>query len=395
MDCVPIGTTSPEPTDFRGLPNLRRHTVRFAWRKGAQGQLAIEKGMHYLSRARFTVTGHATAAAFSTRAIELQRFLLRTPASLYGGFNIDALLPVREAARKWRGQFFFDCQEYYSDMAHGQTTTERDMIRHIERNSLRDCSLVLAATPQIAGKLESDYGLRGVLSLDNAPPRFYGPFPPPVDGFSLYWRNGVVDLGYRGLGEVLRALALLPAPIRLYVQGRPSAQGGSVRVAALINELALEGRVIFVPPYLPDEAVQMAAPYSVGLCPEQLLGENLNLTASNKLFDYLMAGLGVVASGTAGLRDVIRRSGAGLLFPPGDSGAMADQIHRLYTDASRLRELRANAREFALREGNLEFQLAKLRAALDDRILGPAGVRTCSPERVVAGAENTGVTCEQ
>lgn len=397
VDCLPIGAISPEPADFEGLSNLRRHTVRFAWRGGAKARLAIEKTAHFLSRARFSLTGQATAAAFSTRAIELQRFLLKTPANLYGGFNIDTLLPVWKAARKCGGQFFFDAQEYYSEMAHEQTVTERAMIRATEQDGLRDCALVLAATPQIAERLEQDYGLQHVLPLDNAPPIFRGPFPPSIDGFSLYWRNGVIDLGYRGLGEVLRAMALLPSPIKLYIQGRPSAQDGGSRVTALIRELALEERVFTVPPYMPSEAVQMAAPYSVGLCPEQFLGENLNLTASNKLFDYLMAGLGVVASGTAGLRDVIRRSGAGVLFPPGDFGAMADRIHGLYSDPSRLKQLRSNARAFALTEGNLEFQISKLQAALEARIFGPAGVKTARPERLQpnldVNLESAGPSC--
>lgn len=280
-------------------------------------------------------------------------------------------------------------------MAHDQTTTERAMIRSTERNCLPDCALVLAATPQIAAQLEHDYGLRGVLSLDNAPPLFHGPFPPRVDGFSIYWRNGVIDLGCRGLGEVLRALALLPEAIKLYIQGRPSSQGGGARVADLIRELRLEGRVTILPPYLPNEAVRMASPYSVGLCPEQFLGENLNLTASNKLFDYLMAGLGVVASSTAGLTDVIRRSQGGDLFPPGDFGAMADRIYGLYRDPARLAHLRANARTFALAEGNLEFQIRKLRLALEARVFGPAGLEIPSSEGVGVHLENTGARCER
>ena len=390
VDCLPIGETSPEPADFEGLPNLRRHTIQFAWRGGGQARLVTEKASWLLGRTRFSLTGHATAAAFSTRAIELRRFLLRTPANLYGGFNIDTLLPVWQAARKHGARFFFDCQEYYSDMAHDQTSTERAIIRTTEKNCLPDCALVLAATPQIAERLEHDYRLLGVLPLDNAPPIFNGPFPPRADGFSLYWRNGVIDLGYRGLAEVLRALALLPESIKLYIQGRPSSQGGGARVDDLIRELRLEGRVIAVPPYMPSEAVSMAAPYSVGLCPEQLLGENLNLTASNKLFDYLMAGLGVVASSTAGLRDVIRRSRAGELFPPSDFGAMADRIYSLHSDPSRLAQLRSNARAFALAEGNLEFQISKLRTALEAKVFGPAGLEIASPGEARVRLEKAG-----
>lgn len=44
VDCLPIGVTSPEPADFEGLPNLRRHTIRFAWRGGRAGPVADREG---------------------------------------------------------------------------------------------------------------------------------------------------------------------------------------------------------------------------------------------------------------------------------------------------------------------------------------------------------------
>ena len=373
VDCVPAGAQSPEVTDFASLANVRRHTVRFAWRGGRRLTLAAEKAYQVLSQTRFSLTGRPSTAAFSTRSIELRRYLLGTKANLYGGFNIDALLPVSSAARKYRVPWFFDCQEYYSDMSHEQSENERAMIRTAEREFLPHCNLVLAATPQIAGRLELDYGLKGVLPLDNAPPLDPGPFPPPSGQFSLYWRNGVLDLGGRGLEQVFRAMALLPEEIVLYIQGRLPRDGAG-RGEALMRELGIQNRVVTLPPYAPNQAIQMAAPHLIGLCPEQLIGENLNLTSSNKLFDYMMAGLAIVASDTAGLRDVIRRSRAGLLFPAGDPGAMADCIQRLYANRGELADLRQRARAFAQAEGNLEFQVARLRDALDARVFGPAGV---------------------
>lgn len=370
VDCVPRGQTADEPIDFAGLPNVRRHTVRYPWRGSGVPELFIRKVQQKSARALFVATGHCFLHGFTTRSIDLAHYLHGIQAEFYGGFNIDALLPVWQTARKHHAPMFFDCQEYYSDMAHDQSETERAMIRHAEREYLKDCALVLAATPQIADRLGDVYGLSEILPLDNAAPLHRGDFPRTSNRFSLYWRNGVVDVGSRGLGEALRAVALLPPEIQLYIQGRTASDGGE-RVNSLIRELAIEDRVVILPPFLPDEAVEVASHHAVGLCPEQLIGENLMLTASNKLFDYLMAGLAVVASETAGLRDVIRRSEGGLLYPPGDPGAMADRIHRLYSDRSLLNRLRHNAREFALREGNLEAQVSKLCAAIERRVFSP------------------------
>ena len=72
------------------------------------------------------------------------------------------------------------------------------------------------------------------------------------------------------------------------------------------------------------------------------------------MFDYMMAGLAVLASDLPGLNDVIRRSKGGLLYQSGQSEDLAAKLMKLYADRALLAELAANARSFALREGNLE-----------------------------------------
>jgi glycosyltransferase involved in cell wall biosynthesis len=83
------------------------------------------------------------------------------------------------------------------------------------------------------------------------------------------------------------------------------------------------------------------------------------LTTSNKIYDYLMAGMGVVSSDLPGLRAVIVRSGGGLLFQPGSPDDLARQIRRLYNNPSLLKRLSASSRAFALREGNREAVMSR------------------------------------
>jgi hypothetical protein len=61
---------------------------------------------------------------------------------------------------------------------------------------------------------------------------------------------------------------------------------------------------------------------------------------------------------------IIERSGGGLLFEPGSVESLREQVHRLYTDRALLRSLSENARAFALREGNLDVDMRRLKAAL-------------------------------
>jgi glycosyltransferase involved in cell wall biosynthesis len=183
-----------------------------------------------------------------------------------------------------------------------------------------------------------------------------------VEGFNLYWRNSSINLSSRGLGDGLTALSLLPADIKLHVQGRLSEEGRE-KLERRTRELGISERVFVHPPYEPHEAINAASRYTVGLCLEQSGCRNHDVTVSNKMFDYMMAGLVVVASDLPGLRDVVTRSGGGLLFESGKAEDLAAKIMMLYQDRKLSDELAARARAFALREGNLDAEMKKLQDA--------------------------------
>src|SRR5206468_9212097 len=131
------------------------------------------------------------------------------------------------------------------------------------------------------------------------------------------WRNAVIGLGQRGLGDILLALQSLPEDIRLHVQGRLPSDGGAAFRQSAMN-LGVWDRITIHPPFAPHEAVLSAAHYHVGLCPERPGNRNHELTVSNKIFDYCMAGLAVIASDLPGLRTVVEKSQGGVVFRAGD-----------------------------------------------------------------------------
>jgi len=77
------------------------------------------------------------------------------------------------------------------------------------------------------------------------------------------------------------------------------------------------------------------APYyacaRVGILPF-LATEHICITLANKLFDYMGAGLPVIASDVPPMRRILGETGAGVLVPPGDSAALARTIITLLDD---------------------------------------------------------------
>jgi glycosyltransferase involved in cell wall biosynthesis len=76
----------------------------------------------------------------------------------------------------------------------------------------------------------------------------------------------------------------------------------------------------------------------IGLIP-WLKHPNNERGTPQKLFEYMTAGLPVVASDLSFIGEVVRRTNCGLLVPPGDPDALAAAIERLLKDPIRAREM--------------------------------------------------------
>jgi glycosyltransferase involved in cell wall biosynthesis len=362
VDCAPLGDARQPVRALEGLANLTWRTHGFATRATNPLKLAVNRVRQKLAQLTFRCGGPVLTGALSARVFGLENLLREIAADIYLAHNIETLLPAFHAAQRRGALVMFDSMEFHSDMGDAQTVVERNLVRTVEKSCLPLCALVLASSAQVADALAAEYGSARPLPLDNASlVEKELPVKPPT-GLQLYWRNAVVGLGQRGLDDALVALTKLPDDVTLHLQGRWPTDGGAA-LRTRIAELGLTARVVFHPPFAPELAVQEASRHHVGLCLERRGCRNHDLTVSNKIFDYHMAGLAVVASDLPGLRGVVERSGGGLLFAPGAVEGLTAQIQILYRDAALREQLADSARAFALREGNRETEMKKFTAA--------------------------------
>jgi len=93
------------------------------------------------------------------------------------------------------------------------------------------------------------------------------------------------------------------------------------------------------------------AEHDIGFAGEQVYCANKDVTVSNKILHYLLAGLAVAASDTAGHREVAERApGAVGLYPSGDGGALAAVLDGLLASRERLAAAQRAARDAAAGE---------------------------------------------
>ena len=356
---------APDPVPPASLRDagIETRALTFPTRASDPLALARRRIAIKIDRALFQATGHVREGVFSERTRGLTRTLIEAKADIYFAHNFEALMPAARACEHWNAVLVFDCMEFYSDMGDGQRGDVARAIQSIEARWLPDCSLVVAASDELAEAYAHAYRIQKPLAAYNVPAVFEQLPPKQGGGLNLYWRNNVLGFGQRGLEDILAALARLPEDVRLFLQGNLGHDGGQA-LRQRIAGLGLASRVTILPPHAAGDAVPSAAAYDIGLCLERKGPRNHDLTVSNKMFDYHMAGLAVVASGLPGLATVIRRSRGGVVYTPGDAVALAAAIADLRSNPVRLAELQRNARAFALAEGNLEVETTRIVAAL-------------------------------
>lgn len=362
VECVPRGVAGEAYDPFTGAENIRRLTYRYAHRGAAKLQLVAEKLARIVYRFLFRLLGYLHPGALGARFVLFERFVERIDADVYVAHNVETLLPVSEIAQKRGGIAMFDSMEFHSDMGDSQNELDRRVVTQIERRCLPLCALVLASSEEMATALASTYRIPKPLALYNVPPVDANHHICNHPGLSLYWRNAVLGFGQRGLQDILSVLPKLPEDIVLHLQGRLPADGGK-ELRGKIETLGLGNRVFVHGPYAPPDAVRVASQYCVGLCLEHGGIRNHELTVSNKMFDYLMAGLVVVASDLPSLRGVIERSGGGVCFEAGNPNNLAARILELYNDRSLRLRLAANARAYAIATANREKEMERFQEA--------------------------------
>jgi glycosyltransferase involved in cell wall biosynthesis len=131
--------------------------------------------------------------------------------------------------------------------------------------------------------------------------------------------------------------------------------------------------VTILPPRPFDELVRTAAAATVGIVPLHGDTQNNYLGDTNKLNEYLMAGLPVVASDFPEVRRVVTQGEppVGELFDPRSPASIAEAVRKVL-DPALYEGRRREARRLALEVFNWQVEERRLLAAYE-AMTGPAG----------------------
>ncbi|WP_247620063.1 glycosyltransferase family 4 protein [Chromohalobacter moromii] len=147
----------------------------------------------------------------------------------------------------------------------------------------------------------------------------------------------------RGLPRLVEAAASVPDAYFVFIGGGRQER----ELYELREKLGLEDRVHFIPTVALSELPHYTASADIGVQPIENTCLNHFTTDSNKLLEYVIAGLPVVASDMPEIRKVVRQHELGLLIEPGNTKALAEAIQALVNDPAKRATYAGNAREAA------------------------------------------------
>jgi glycosyltransferase involved in cell wall biosynthesis len=220
------------------------------------------------------------------------------------------------------------------------------LIRSVEKTLLDRAAYITTTSQSMADALRARYGGRLPQVMTNSFPLQPNPQrkavgTPPA----LFWFSQTLGAG-RGLEQFLAAWRQTRQPSRLVLLGSPAAGYGRHLLSLLPVEW--HPRVRFLPLVSPAELPGVIALHDVGLALEQAFIVNRNLTITNKILQYLNAGLAIVASDTAGQREVLERQPeAGAIVELHETARLAETLDGLLEDPARLAQRQQAARKLA------------------------------------------------
>jgi glycosyltransferase involved in cell wall biosynthesis len=257
-----------------------------------------------------------------------------------------------------------DFEDWHSEDLLPETRARRPLrqLRTIEHQLLRRARYTSTTSHALADGLHARYDGHRPIILTNSFPLQAEPARPPNTPPAFFWFSQTLGPG-RGLELFFAAWIRTKHPSRVVLLGE-STPGYQEK---LLREIPAERRtfISFLPLVPPAELPALVAQHDIGLALEESSIVNRDLTITNKILQYLNAGLAIVASSTAGQREVLARAGgAGVLVDTHDQERFAAALDSFLDDPAVLARQQVIARRAAIEIFCWEREAPKLLAAV-------------------------------
>lgn len=280
---------------------------------------------------------------------KLYHALRRVPADIVYANDLDSLFPAWLAARLHGALLVYDSHEWFTEVPELTNHPFKKWIwKKLEAFLVQKTAYRLTVNASIAQKLKDAYGFPFMV-LRNVP-NSISISPNPVllpqaaqGKFCLILQGNGINID-RGAEEAIRALHFLPEQVHLIFVGAGDAFPLLPRI---IEAEGLQTRVSILHRMPYENMMQLAASCQLGLSLDKNQSGNYLFSLPNKVFDYWMAGIPVLASNLPELRSLIQDTGAGILCNEVDPKEIAQAVLQVMESNSLYAELCIKAKKAA------------------------------------------------
>jgi glycosyltransferase involved in cell wall biosynthesis len=302
------------------------------------------------------------------------------PGAIIAGHDMHGLLPAALMARKAGSPLVYHCHDF-ADAARNLPAGSR-IVKAFEPMLARRAALVVVPDERRGAVMRRELGLREPpLVVPNAP-RALSIAPPgrlhealASRGHArgrIVLRQGRIGPGH-GIEATIRSMPRWTDPSASFVLMGPGEADFVRRISALAAECGVAERVVVLAPVPYDEVAGFTREADVG----HALYDPVNVnhvemgTASNKVIEYMAAGIPSIVADTPSFRELLSRARFGLAADPSSEAAIAEAVNRILDNPALAAELAAAGR----RAFETDLQYDRHAAVLRERLaaLGAAG----------------------
>ena len=322
---------------------------------------------------------------------------LNHPAQVYVANDLPVLPAAAVAAAQSGGALVYDAHELFPEIGY-YTPEQRALYSEAEADLIRDAALVTTINQSIAEEMGRRYGIPTpdvILNAPAAPQTGQTPFVgglrqelrvPAEKRILLY--QGALSL-YRNLEDLIAAMAAVQSEDIVLVIMGPGAERRAALEGIARDGGTLGQRVLFHDPVPQGVLLSYTADAEVGIVPYPAVDLNSRYCTPNKLFEFIVAGVPILANDLPELRKFVHDTGFGQVHPFDGPNAIAGAIDAMFRS-----DLRPYRERLTARRHEFTWQAQGRKLVTLYQPLGLAGDRAAGEPAHFQIQETTAVASE-
>jgi len=270
--------------------------------------------------------------------------LLFNRSTLLFSNDLDTLLPNYIVSNLKRKPLIYDSHEYFTGVPELLAHPAKQRIwQRLEKMIIPKLKYMFTVNESIAGLYNSEFGV-DVKVMRNLPLKKELPAKVsrkdlglPEDKNIILLQGAGINVD-RGVEEAIQAMQHIDNALLLIIGGGDAIAG----LKTLATELRLNEKIRFISKLPFEELVQYTVQADIGLTLDKDTNINYRYSLPNKLFDYIHAGIPVLASPLIEIKKIIEQYKIGECIESHEPAELARRINSMLADKTKLNFYKEN-----------------------------------------------------